>query len=286
MRTNIRTIVTAICAVALTTGAAQAQESLLARSDREAEEKSEKERRDRERRARAMLGEYREAGSRIAGTSVSGAPFSAEVVTENTQKLEDGTQIQRTRRTRIYRDGEGRTREDFLRTQGEDRGLTPSLVVANAVISDPEARIYYYLDVRRKAFEQTSGPWPEPEGEGHADRKDARSKEEADRRREGEEDNPSVYLGKRTIEGVEVAGTQRTRVIEAGRIGNDREIRIVSERWFSPELQIEVLTKDSDPRRGTRTYRLTNIQRFEPLPALFVPPPDYKSNADDEDRER
>jgi hypothetical protein len=62
-------------------------------------------------------------------------------------------------------------------------------------------------------------------------------------------------LGKQMIEGVEAEGTRTTVTIPAGEIGNERPIEIVSERWYSPELQLVVMTKHSDPRSGETTYK-------------------------------
>jgi len=70
-------------------------------------------------------------------------------------------------------------------------------------------------------------------------------------------------LGKQTIEGVEAEGTRTTITIPAGEIGNERAIEIVSERWYSPELQVVVMTHHIDPRFGENSYRLTNISRRE-----------------------
>jgi hypothetical protein len=82
-------------------------------------------------------------------------------------------------------------------------------------------------------------------------------------------------LGTQAIEGVTAEGTRVTFTIPAGKIGNDRPIVTVNERWYSPELQTVVLTKNSDPRMGETTYRLTNINRSEPDPSLFQVPADY-----------
>ena len=82
-------------------------------------------------------------------------------------------------------------------------------------------------------------------------------------------------LGKQNIEGVEAEGTRTTVTIPAGEIGNERPIEIVSERWYSPELQIVVMTRHSDPRFGETTYKLTNINRAEPAKSLFEVPSDY-----------
>jgi RNA polymerase sigma factor (sigma-70 family) len=66
-----------------------------------------------------------------------------------------------------------------------------------------------------------------------------------------------------------------TTTIEKGAIGNEQPIKIVSEEWRSPELQILVLTDLNDPRAGRSTYRLLKISRLEPDAALFQIPADY-----------
>ncbi|HKQ92613.1 MAG TPA: hypothetical protein VJZ77_18280 [Blastocatellia bacterium] len=82
-------------------------------------------------------------------------------------------------------------------------------------------------------------------------------------------------LGAQSIEGVAAEGTRVTFTIPAGKIGNERPIVTVNERWYSQELQAVVLSKNSDPRMGETTYRLTNIDRSEPDPSLFQVPTDY-----------
>ena len=82
-------------------------------------------------------------------------------------------------------------------------------------------------------------------------------------------------LGKQIIEGVEAEGTRTKVTIPAGEIGNERAIEIVSESWYSPELQLVVMTRHSDPRNGESTYRLTNIIRAEQARYLFEVPGDF-----------
>ena len=82
-------------------------------------------------------------------------------------------------------------------------------------------------------------------------------------------------LGKQMVEGVQAEGTKSTITIPAGEIGNERPIEIISERWYSPELQLVVMTRHSDPRSGETTYKLTNINRSEPAKSLFEVPSDY-----------
>ena len=85
----------------------------------------------------------------------------------------------------------------------------------------------------------------------------------------------SESLGTQTIEGVTAEGTRATLTIPAGEIGNTLAIEIVDETWYSPELQITVMSIHRDPRSGVTTYRLTNLSRSEPDRSLFEVPADY-----------
>jgi len=84
-----------------------------------------------------------------------------------------------------------------------------------------------------------------------------------------------VALGNIFIEGVQAQGTRTTTTIPAGDIGNERPINIVDERWYSPDLQMTVMTKHSDPRSGETNFQLKNINRSNPPPTLFEVPSDY-----------
>jgi hypothetical protein len=82
-------------------------------------------------------------------------------------------------------------------------------------------------------------------------------------------------LGNRQIAGIETTGRRAVTPIPAGRVGNARPQEIVDERWASPELNVVIYARTSDPVTGVFEYRLTNINRAEPSPDLFVVPPDY-----------
>ena len=83
-------------------------------------------------------------------------------------------------------------------------------------------------------------------------------------------------LGTRDFEGVTAEGTRTLTTLPAGSIGNERDIEIVYERWYSKDLQLIVYSRHSDPRFGEQIYRLTNISRSEPDRSLFIVPSDYK----------
>lgn len=78
------------------------------------------------------------------------------------------------------------------------------------------------------------------------------------------------------IEGVECIGCKETNTIPARAVGNKRPIKTVTEHWYSPALQLEVVTKTTDPRFGETNYRLANIVRAEQPKSLFGVPADYK----------
>lgn len=82
-------------------------------------------------------------------------------------------------------------------------------------------------------------------------------------------------LGTREFNGVKASGSQRSYEIPAGEIGNRLPIVVSTETWTSPELQVVVYQKRSDPRAGDTILRLEDLKREEPAAALFTVPSDY-----------
>ena len=81
------------------------------------------------------------------------------------------------------------------------------------------------------------------------------------------------------MEGLTVEGSRSSTLIKVGQIGNDRPIETVTERWYSPDLQVVVMTHSRDPRSGVSIFRLTDIRRAEPDASLFTVPAGYKIEA-------
>lgn len=82
-------------------------------------------------------------------------------------------------------------------------------------------------------------------------------------------------LGTKTIEGIQVTGTRSTQVIPSGTIGNDKDLNITRETWYSLELQLVIQSTQSDPRFGQTTYTLKSIQQGSPDVTLFQVPANY-----------
>ena len=92
----------------------------------------------------------------------------------------------------------------------------------------------------------------------------------------GGPDVKTESLGTKTIEGIPVTGTKSTNTIPAGAIGNDKDIVITHETWYSSDLRLVLESTQKDPRFGETTYSLANIQRNEPEPTLFQVPAGYR----------
>ena len=83
-------------------------------------------------------------------------------------------------------------------------------------------------------------------------------------------------LGTKAVNGFQAEGVRVTRTIPAGAIGNDKPIAVITERWYSSDLQITVLTTHTDPMMGSVTTKLVNVTRGDPDASLFQVPADYK----------
>ncbi|HXJ05035.1 MAG TPA: hypothetical protein VNH65_08045 [Candidatus Acidoferrum sp.] len=208
------------------------------------------------------------------GKVITGAPFSAVAISESTQSLSDGNNITRKTQTTLYRDSQGRFRKEVnfsaVGLLAEPR--QPRSVV---LIQDPVAKVGYLLEPDQKIARTMSfgGRVPPPNGMARDRRNNRLQKELADGSLKQE------ALGTQVISGVTATGTRYTHTIPAGQIGNEKAIVIVSERWYSDELQMVLKSTRSDPRFGTSTYTVTNIQRTEPAAALFIVPADYTVQA-------
>lgn len=208
------------------------------------------------------------------GHVVKNAPFSADVVTESTQTLADGNHIKQSITAHVYRDSEGRVRRE--ETLGSLGGLLQQASPRQVVfIEDPVAGANYALDPTNHTATRSvvNRPAAAPGRPGQRGRGRGPF---GNRFRQNSADAKTESLGTQTIGAVQAQGTRVTRTIPAGQIGNDQPIQIVTETWYSPELQMVVLRKSSDPRRGEVVMQVENINRTEPSSALFQVPPDFK----------
>ena len=189
------------------------------------------------------------------------APFSAEIVVENTRRLFDGSTVTKQTKGVVYRDRQGRTRREQpidniggFSVVGDD-GASLKLVFIN----DFPGKTHYFLDLSRKIARKH----PLPENRPFLPEVEPKN-------------GKTESLGTKTIEGVSVEGTRTTFEIPAGQIGNDKPIQVFTEKWFSPELQVVVYSRHVDPIAGEHIFRLVNIKKGEPSADLFTVPAGFK----------
>lgn len=281
------------------------------------------------------------------GRVVKGQPYSADVVTETNQTLPDGNVISHRNVNKVWRDGEGRTRQESYREEK----------LRSVYISDPVGKVAYtvlpgskiaiaiprvdiahemmapHARVERRGKTSTT---TETSPDGHRvivrtvesdGQPGVREEVRVQVVRVGDDANvhiappappappvpptPHVHvvppvppvppmamipgvntmrfestahlgkgdaksLGMKDFEGVKAEGKQTTWTIPAGKIGNKNPITVTSESWYSPDLQVTVYSRHSDPRTGESLYRLASIKRAEPAADLFKVPEGYE----------
>src|SRR5580693_6946835 len=208
-----------------------------------------------------------EAG--LGDKTVTGAPFSATFSTESTETLGDGNQIKHTSTGTIARDSQGRTRRDMTLPAFGATAAAGQAAPHVTFVNDPVAGTRYILEADTKTARQMPPPPDKSQFTRKAHNGGGPGAEAADK------ETVTTSLGTQTIGGVTAEGTRYTRTIPAGQIGNAKPIVIVSERWYSADLQMVVMTKRSDPRSGDTTFQMTSIARTEPAASLFQVPAGY-----------
>jgi hypothetical protein len=234
----------------------------------------------------------------VDATPVRGAPFCAAITTEHTQLFADGNRIHTSEASNMCRDGEGRIR----REAGLNLlGAAPQKSGAKLItIIDPVAGFRYLLDPDSKTARRMALPPLGKLASKHV-AGEAGVGIKTDKvmiYRTAGAPGPDVFfgnvfvnkaggpgpddhaatenLGDQMIEGIHATGTRMTTTIPSGKMGNDQPINVISERWYSPELKVTVMTKHSDPWAGELKTQFSNVNTAEPDSSLFTVPADYK----------
>ncbi len=240
--------------------------------DREEAQREAQRAREEAQRMRDDAMRQRDDVMRLVGATVKlvkDKPFTAEAVTESVQVLPDGNRIVRRNQTNYFRDSSGRTRrEQTLSSLGPQSMGGPMQTI---FIYDPVAKIDYVVDPDSKHARRIVISKMEYEGSGMRTEVRINNLPGSDKTRDVKEET----LPNKTIEGLNCTGKRTTVTIPAGQIGNEKPIAIVQETWYSPDIEAVVQSTTSDPRSGTTTYKLQNVQRKEPPAEMFEPPSDY-----------
>jgi hypothetical protein len=215
-------------------------------------------------------------GGAFSVPGLTGAPYSATRTTTRVQTLADGTTVTHTTTVKEARDSEGRT---YHATQMEmvPAGRPPMTIY---FVSDSAKRITMNWSSNGKVV--TVNHWPEPQTAPQPARHLPSPQDNQItapvRTPIPRNTNPDLHiddLGTQTINGVPAQGRRITRVIPAGREGNDQPITVTTETWISPEIRTDVLQVTDDPRSGNSRMELSDIDLNEPDPSLFQAPEGY-----------
>jgi hypothetical protein len=259
--------------------------------------------------AGALIEQFQQAGTMTAvaggrgmgmitsdtNATVVGRPYSATEERNSTQTLGDGTEISTSESVPIYRDSAGRTRREM--PEGRTVIVDPVAQVTVTLISATKtarrmsmlgsdlAKVAVALSEREPSKTTTSSAsavYTFSVGDGTSIQTvttGGRVALPAANLRGGQvvsENMQKEDLGVESLNGVLATHTRNTLTIPQGQIGNNRDIHVVNDRWYSDDLQMMVKTVNSDPRFGKNTYELTNISRDEPNMTLFQIPSDYR----------
>jgi len=210
-----------------------------------------------------------------------GAPFTATARISFEQKLPDGNAIRAYSRVHEARSSLGRTRHESPQRCFMDEDGTLKLAYSIRTY-DPELKIFkdwnVYGDVLgwKDRMIYTSDLVPlQPRADPSEDLvKQRRSSAAA-------QWSASEYkiekLGTKILFGVSVVGERRTRTIPEGKEGNELELEIVDEHWWSQTLGQDLLAIHDDPRIGKTTYEIEQLDLAEPDGSLFIAPAGYET---------
>ena len=184
--------------------------------------------------------------------------MSADEVRHTEQLLSDGSRIRHDETEHFYRDNLGRMRTESA---------------TGALIYDPVTRCTYDLTTNRKTYIRI----PNSEDSVVTIAAAASRSSTTTSTGHGKPESATVTeeLASQLVNGVSARGARLTTTIHAGTLGNDHDLKVVNERWYSDDLKLLVKSSNSDPRFGLATYELTNISQAEPDPALFQIPAGY-----------
>jgi len=186
---------------------------------------------------------------------VRGKPFSATEERRSLQILQNGTRIENNQTNRLFRDSEGRTRVEEMN--------------GTATIFDPATNRRVELNPTARTARSVNNYQLAVRGLGGLTVLNTPATAQ------GATTETTENLSAQMINGVPAQGVRTTMTIPRGQIGNDREIRVVTERWVSNDLQMLIKSSNSDPRFGDTSYQLTGIVEREPDASLFQIPAGY-----------
>jgi hypothetical protein len=214
-----------------------------------------------------MPRDYRGVQTIIPGifvTPVPNAPFSATVDILSHENLPDGSVNTTTTIAHIARSSSGRIYNERRQNVPTSYNGEPALLSAH--IYDPSSHLsIFYNPFQRIARESIyNGPPAAPPNT-------VPTRTPTNNPYFKQED-----IGTQPLGGLTLTGIRKTHIIPANMSSTGKEIAIVDEYWYSPDLSIYMIIKHNDPRTGEQLVAVSNVERHEPAASVFAIPANYK----------
>ena len=193
---------------------------------------------------------------------VKGLPFIATGRIALDRTLADGKTVSNSYDVSCWRDSKGRRRVEYA-TKSPDSKRTSHVVT----VWDPVNRtILNWTSGNETDYIVTLGHMP-PKAKFQDSVGDPPHNHLP---RANYENTHTENLSPGILAGLQVEGVRTTWTIP-----DKRTITVSSEVWISHEMKIIVRQITNDPRSGRSITELISVDRSNPHPALFQPPPDY-----------
>jgi hypothetical protein len=206
----------------------------------------------------------------IVVSSKAQAPFTLLLETEWVRMLADGGTITVVNKRRIARDTTGRVYQERWFLVPKNGNVASQMTTIQ--IADPNGHTLHncFLVGPRKNICELLSYSPSSPAVNTAEKNIA----------EDLPDNQGSFihetLGKQFISGVETIGVHDATTYNPGVFGNDRKVTVERESWYSPQLDLNLLSTRSDPRTGKQTFTARDVVLGDPDPALFELPAGFK----------
>jgi len=217
-------------------------------------------------RVQAEDGGVSEMMESIVVSEKAQAPFTLMLETEWVRTLGDGGTITLVNKRRIARDAAGRVYQERWFLVPKNGNVESQMTTIQ--IADPKGHTLhncFFFGPKKNVCELLNYSPSSPAV-------NTAEKDFTQDLGEGRGSYTHGYLGKQFVSGVETVGVRDTTIYNPGVFGNDRPVAVERESWYSPQLDVNLLSVRSDPRTGKQTFTATVVTLGDPDPALFETP--------------
>jgi hypothetical protein len=197
-------------------------------------------------------------------TPVPNAPFTATVEILSHELLPNGSTNTRTTTAHIARSSSGRIYNERRQLVTTNFRGEPALLSAH--IYDPNSRLNIFYNPFQRIARETILPRP-PVAPLYSTPSPTPANNPYFKQEE---------IGTQPLGGLTLTGIRKSHTIPAAMSGTGKDIVIVDEYWYSPDLSIYMIIKHNDPRTGEQIVAVSEVDRHEPNASVFAVPATYK----------